>query len=95
MTTPAPILLRNAAVLDGTAPERRPGCDVLIEGRTIREVSEKPLRAGSATVLDLDGRTLMPGLIDCHVHVIASLVNISANAALPNAIATLQAVPIL
>ncbi|MBL8661942.1 MAG: amidohydrolase family protein [Candidatus Odyssella sp.] len=95
MTTPAPILLRNAAVLDGTAPERRPGCDVLIEGRTIREVSEKPLRAGAATVIDLGGRTLMPGLIDCHVHVIASLVNIGANAALPNAIATLQAVPIL
>ncbi|MFO0989595.1 MAG: amidohydrolase family protein [Alphaproteobacteria bacterium] len=95
MTTPAPILLRNAAVLDGTAPERRPGCDVLIEGRTIREVSEKPLRAGAAAVIDLGGRTLMPGLIDCHVHVIASLVNIGANAALPNAIATLQAVPIL
>lgn len=95
MTSLAPILLRNAAVLDGTVPERRLGCDVLIEGRTIREVAERPLRAESATVLDLEGRTLMPGLIDCHVHVIASLVNVGANAALPNAIATLQAVPIL
>jgi imidazolonepropionase-like amidohydrolase len=95
MTSPAPILLRNAAVLDGTVPERRPGCDVLIEGTAIREVSEKPLRAENATVLDLAGRTLMPGLIDCHVHVIASLVNVAANAALPNAIATLQAVSIL
>ena len=95
MSSPAPILLRNAAILDGTVPERRLGCDVLIEGKTIREVAERPLRAENATVLDLAGRTLMPGLIDCHVHVIASLVNIGANAALPNAIATLQAVPIL
>jgi len=90
----APILLRNCAILDGTLPERRPGHDVLVEGGVIREVSDRPIRT-SATVVDLGGRTLMPGLIDCHVHVIASLVNIGANAALPNAIATLQAVPIL
>jgi imidazolonepropionase-like amidohydrolase len=95
MGSPTPILLRNAAVLDGTVPERRLGCDVLIEGTTIREVAERPLRAESATVLDIGGRTLMPGLIDCHVHVIASLVNLGANAALPNALVTLQAVPIL
>jgi imidazolonepropionase-like amidohydrolase len=89
------ILLRNAAVLDGALAERRPGMEVLIEGAVIREVSERPIRAAAATTIDLGGRTLMPGLIDCHVHVIASLVNIGANAALPNAIATLQAVPIL
>ena len=89
------ILLRNAAVLDGALPERRPGMEVLIEGAVIREVSERPIRAADAQAIDLGGRTLMPGLIDCHVHVIASLVNIGANAALPNAIATLQAVPIL
>jgi imidazolonepropionase-like amidohydrolase len=95
MSQPATILLRNAAILDGTAAERRPGCEVLVEGSTIREVSERPIRAGDAAVIDLGGRTLMPGFIDCHVHVIASLVNIGAIAALPNALATLQAVPIL
>jgi imidazolonepropionase-like amidohydrolase len=95
MNSPTPILLRNAAVLDGTLPERRLGCDVLIEGNTIREVAERPLRAESATVLDIGGRTLMPGLIDCHVHVIASLVNLGANAAMPSALVTLQTVPIL
>jgi imidazolonepropionase-like amidohydrolase len=90
----APVLLRNCALLDGTLPERRPGHDVLVEGGLIREVSDRPIQTSAAAV-DLGGRTLMPGLIDCHVHVIASLVNIGANAALPNAIATLQAVPIL
>jgi imidazolonepropionase-like amidohydrolase len=36
--------------------------------------------------VDLRGRTLMPGLIDCHVHVIATLANVGANALLPDAL---------
>ncbi|MCW5770694.1 MAG: amidohydrolase family protein [Rhodospirillaceae bacterium] len=88
-------LLRNAAILDGSQPHLRPGCDVFVEGGQIREVSVRPITSSAATSIDLAGRTLMPGLIDCHVHTVASLVNLGANAALPNAIATLQAVPIL
>jgi imidazolonepropionase-like amidohydrolase len=89
------ILFRNAGVLDGTAPHRREGHDVLVEGGTIREVSDKPIRAPGAEIVDLAGRTLMPGLIDCHVHVMVSLANIGANFALPDAQAVLRALPIL
>ena len=49
---------------------------VLVEGETIREVSAKPIKAANADVIDCKGRTLMPGLIDCHVHVMLSEVNI-------------------
>ena len=39
-------------------------------------MSETPLAAGSAEVIDCGGRVLMPGLIDAHVHVYAASVNI-------------------
>jgi imidazolonepropionase-like amidohydrolase len=89
------IVFRNAAVLDGQAPHRREGCDVVVENGTIREVAERPVGLSSAAVLDLGGRTLMPGLIDCHVHTIATMLNLGANAAQPNAIVTLKSVSIL
>jgi len=48
-----------------------PDHDILVEGSRIKEVSDQPLKAEGALVLDLAGRTLMPGLADAHVHVTA------------------------
>jgi imidazolonepropionase-like amidohydrolase len=84
------ILFENARLWDGFAEESRPGVSVLVEGETIREVSDRPI-VTSATRLDLAGRTLMPGLIDAHVHVVASLANIAANAMLPDAVVAMRA----
>lgn len=89
------IVFRNAAVLDAQAPHRREGYDVVVEGGTIREVAERPVSLAGAAVIDIGGRTLMPGLIDCHVHVVATMLNLGANAAQPNTIVTLKTVPIL
>ena len=90
-----PILFRNAALYDPARPELLPGMNVLVEGDRIREVSDRPITCASADVVDLKGRTLMPGLIDCHVHVLASAYNLGAVAKLANVLATLRAVPIL
>lgn len=89
------ILFRNAAVYDGVTDALRPGCDVLVEGDEIREVAERPLTAPSATVLDLRGRTLMPGLIDCHVHVTATMLDLGANARVPHTLQAYKVMPIL
>jgi len=89
------LLLRNAALLDPSQDELLGGRDVLIEDGVIREVSDRPVVAPSAATLDLGGRTLMPGLIDCHCHVVASNVNLGQNAAMPNVLAAFQAIPIL
>jgi len=89
----SPILFRNASIVDGTRPERREGWSVLVEGAVIREVSDRPIAAASATVFDLRGKTLMPGLIDCHAHVTASQVNLGA--LVPDELVILRSLPIM
>ena len=64
-------ILSNCAIVDGTRNERRDGRHVLIEDGWIREVSDRTLRSAAAETVDLRGRTLMPGLIDAHVHAMA------------------------
>jgi imidazolonepropionase-like amidohydrolase len=69
-------LFRNLQLLDPNWDSPRGGYEVLVEGETIREVSAKPIKVRDAQVVDCGRRTLMPGLIDCHVHVFLSEVYI-------------------
>ncbi len=85
------ILFKNAKLLDPHADALRGGVSVLVEGDSIREVSAKPIKAANADVIDCKGRTLMPGLIDCHVHVMLSEVNIRYLEAIPLTMMTVRA----
>ena len=69
-------LFKNFQMLDPEHDELRGGYELLVEGERIRDVSAKPIKAPDAAVLDCGGRTLMPGLIDSHVHVVLSEVSI-------------------
>jgi imidazolonepropionase-like amidohydrolase len=70
------IVFKNLNLLDPRWTEARGGYEVLVEGDLIKEVSPKPIKAAKAQVVDCGKRTLMPGLIDCHVHVFLVEVNI-------------------
>lgn len=78
------VLFKNAHVFDGTTPHRLEGHQVYVEDGAIREVSARPVRTPADDVVDVAGRTLMPGLIDLHVHVWAVELNISRVAQLPS-----------
>ncbi|MGR3463007.1 MAG: amidohydrolase family protein [Roseovarius sp.] len=75
-------LLKNAKIVDGTSKEPSDPMGIVIEDGTIREVGPNAT-ASTDNVLDLAGLTVMPGLIDCHVHVIATDANLGLNASLP------------
>ena len=70
------VLLRNARLFDGHDADCPEGVEVLVESGTIREVSDRPIAASGAHVIDVGGRTLMPGMIDAHVHAYASDVSV-------------------
>lgn len=89
------IIFRNAAILDPVLGRLLSPRDVAVDGSDIVQVSETPLTADAAQVIDLQGKVMMPGLIDCHVHCMASHLNLGTNAKLPNVLAVLRAVPII
>jgi imidazolonepropionase-like amidohydrolase len=61
-------ILRNASVLDPERGELTPGQSVVIESGRIAEVGPGLSGPDDALVLDVAGRTVMPGLIDAHTH---------------------------
>ncbi|MGH2915057.1 MAG: amidohydrolase family protein [Solirubrobacteraceae bacterium] len=66
--------LTGGAVFDGVSLTRREGVSVLVtDGRIVAVPSAGEDPPEDATVLELEGRTLLPGLIDAHAHVKADL----------------------
>jgi imidazolonepropionase-like amidohydrolase len=82
---------KNFEMLDPEIGELRGGHELVVEGDTIREVSEKPIRLAKADVIDCGGRTLMPGLIDSHVHVVLSEVALRNLESVPLTLMTARA----
>src|SRR6478609_3443726 len=55
----------------------------MVENGLIRELSPHPIAGQADTVVNVAGRTLMPGLIDLHVHIWAADMNLTALSQLP------------
>ena len=71
------IILENARVFDGVSADCAEGVSVAVEDGQIREVSDRRIAGDAARRIDLGGRTLMPGLIDLHIHAYTSDVNVA------------------
>ena len=92
------ILFQAANVLDVASLQLKTGQDVWVENGLIKSVGpHQPdaFIASDTKVVKAEGKTLMPGLIDCHVHVIAAHLNLNITANQPNVFATLRALPIM
>lgn len=91
----ASLLFKNCALLDPLVPNLLTQRDVLVVDERIAKVSETPITTEVDQVIDVQGKTLMPGLIDCHVHVMATQLNLSTQGVLPDALVMMRAVPIM
>jgi imidazolonepropionase-like amidohydrolase len=65
---PSQVLITNVNIFDGTSEKLITGRDVLIENNLIKEIGRKVEAEEGATVIDGGGRTLLPGFIEAHAH---------------------------
>ncbi|MEM7723214.1 MAG: amidohydrolase family protein [Pseudomonadota bacterium] len=72
------IKFENCDLFDGISDDIRRGWHVLVADGKVAEVSETAVASEADRVIDASGKTLMPGLIDAHVHVAAATPNLAA-----------------
>ena len=66
---PIHILFTNVNIFDGFNPTLQTGMSVLVENNFIKEVGKNIKKPAGAYVVDGKGRTMTPGFIDMHQHV--------------------------
>ena len=79
-------LIHNGTVIDGTGAAAIPAGAVLLQDNTIRQVGRKKdirLPAAQITMIDAHGGTILPGMIDTHVHMMLEGVNLMQMALAP------------
>lgn len=71
------VLFEDVRIFDGTSPTLSTASNVLVLGNRIAAISTSPIEVpadASVTRIAGGGRTLMPGLIDAHTHIMFSTI---------------------
>ena len=86
------VLITNANILDSNKGTIAEGMSLLVEGNKIAKIAKSIPAPDGATVIDAKGRTLTPGLIDAHVHLMWNVGEMALMYAAPDYLAALTLV---
>lgn len=89
------LLIENGNILDIHGLQLNRGHSVLLQDGFIVAMGPSLAVPDNAQRIDARGLTVMPGLIDCHVHVVASSFNLGSLARQPNVFTMLRGLPIM
>lgn len=89
------IILSNIRILDVETGTVGDNAHVRVADGRIAEIAKTPISVQGAKTIDLKGLTLMPGLIDCHVHVVAGIASLGGSNAFPDSLVTARAARIM
>ena len=88
-------VLTGARLLDPQAGKLLPNTSVLIEGGTITGVATGHEVPSDAEEIALAGDVLMPGMIDCHMHVVAETLDLWSNMIAPTSLSALRSARVM
>jgi imidazolonepropionase-like amidohydrolase len=71
------LIIDNCHVFDGLTNSLQADAQVVVEDGRIKDIGKAGAKAGKAEIIDARGLTLMPGLIDAHVHAYAAAANLA------------------
>jgi imidazolonepropionase-like amidohydrolase len=93
--TSSSVLFKGARLVDGVSDHPIENASVLVESGRIAEVSVGDIKTTTAQVIDLQGKTLLPGFIDCHTHVTVTQLAQADQALLPDSLIAARAINIM
>lgn len=89
------IVFRNANLFDSFTGELNPETTIVVENGKVDTVTRGSLDVDDAQEIDVAGRVVLPGLIDGHVHVAATVPDFFKLSMLPQSLVTAQTSDIL
>ncbi len=87
------VAIINGIVIDGSGNEPLSGATVLIEGDRISGIGRAVSIPRGATIIDARGGSVLPGLIDCHVHLAMEYPNVARYLITPPSLRLLETIP--
>src|SRR5918911_2713734 len=87
------LAITNGTLIDGRGGDPETGMTILIDGERITEIGRTVNVPRDATVIDAGGGSILPGLIDTHVHFMMQYPDVLHSLLTPPSLRLLQAIP--
>ena len=88
-------LFTGGRILDTRKGQLIDGMSVLVRNGRIEKIAARIEKPEGTEEVALNGKVLMPGMIDCHVHVVAESLDLWSNSIAPSSLAALRSARVM